>query len=440
MSEISFRIDWQDGVGLRGAELAATLASLRIDVRGETLTQVFDSRARTVRDHVFVPLYPIAEWLASNWWFLLFEHENVVKRDDPAFARRHSLALGADGYSVPNLAAVASGARTHLSWAPRPQPWTRVEFLTSGFAVVDRQQFMQDCADFIDTVIRRLLAQGINSTFLHDEWAAIQATDDDESSFCEVSAGLGWDPYDLDDSSRDLVIALSDQLGDLREEAVPVIDTADPSKDCSTILDAIEAAKPNVLHLDGALSSITPHHSTTLPPWEAGCQLATEARSELGLDGLPIPNTKSLADALNQSSEALRRTTAPVAVLGSLKLVDGVVTRGSSGDTSLGLKARGETGMRFLFCRALCEAISSQEDALVTRGTTRRQQRNRAFAAEFLAPSPSLRERIKHPVVDAEQVDDLAEEFGVSTQVILNQIENHRIAEFAPLRASTWPL
>ena len=433
MTGIGFHIDWQDGEGLRGAELAATFASLRIDIGDETLTQVFDSRARTVRDHVFVPLYPIAEWVASNWWFLLFEHENVVKCEDPAFAHRHSLGTGADGCAVPNLVVVASGERTRLSWAPRPQPWARVRFLSSGSAVVDRQQFMQDCADFIDTVTRRLLAHGIGSTFLQDEWAAIQAADSDEASFCEVSAGLGWDPYDLDDDSRGRVIALSEQLGDLREEAVPVMDSADPSKDCSTILAAIEAAKPNVLLLDGALCSFVPDQSTAVPPWEAGYRLARQARSELGLDGLPIASTESLAATLNQSSGALRRATEPVAVLGALMLVDGVVTRGASGVLSLGLKARGETGTRFLFCRALAEAISSHRDALVTRGTTPRQQCNRAFAAEFLVPSESLRERITHPIVDAEQVDDLAEEFGVSTQVILNQVENHRIADFVAI-------
>ena len=433
MADISFQIDWQDGEGMRGAELAATFASLRIDVQGETLTQVFDARARTVRDHVFVPLYPIAEWLASNWWFLLFEHENVVKCDDPAFAHRHSLGTAADGYTVPYLTVVASGARTHLRWAPGPQPWARVKFLNSGSASVDRQQFVQDCADFIDTVTRRLLARGVGSTFLQDEWAAIGAADDDESSFCEVSAGLGWDPYDLDDDSQGQVIALSEQLGDLREEAVPVIDSADPSKDCATILAAFEAAKPNLLMMDDKLPSFIPLQPTAGPPWEAGYRLAREARSEFGLDGLPIPDTESLASALNQSLATLRRATEPVAALGDLQLVDGVVTRGASGGISLGLKARGETGMRFLFCRALCEAISSHQDSLVTRGTTQRQQRNRAFAAEFLAPAQSLRERITHPIVDAEQVDDIAEEFGVSTQVILNQIENHRIAQVAAI-------
>ena len=40
-----------------------------------------------MRDHIFVPLYPIAEWLASNWWFLAFEYENIVKKEHPAFSR-----------------------------------------------------------------------------------------------------------------------------------------------------------------------------------------------------------------------------------------------------------------------------------------------------------------------------------------------------------------
>ena len=54
---------------------------------------------------------------------------------------------------------------------------------------------------------------------------------------------------------------------------------------------------------------------------------------------------------------------------------------------------------------------------------------HRAFAAEFLAPSASLRAKIAHSVVDDEQVDELAEEFGVYAQVILHEIENHGIAE-----------
>ena len=62
MAEVGFDTEWLNGGGIRGAELSATLASLHIDVQGKPVTRVFDQRARTVRDFVDVPLYPLAEW------------------------------------------------------------------------------------------------------------------------------------------------------------------------------------------------------------------------------------------------------------------------------------------------------------------------------------------------------------------------------------------
>ena len=431
MTGLKFTTDWQDGEGLRGAELAATFASLRIDVLGQPLTQVLDHRARTVRDHIFVPLYPIAEWLASNWWFLAHEHENRVKREGSAFRHRHSLSTSTDGYALPNLTIVASGGRTSLTWGDQEPGWAAVRFLGRGSATVERDQFMQGCAEFIDRVIRRLISHDISSTFLQDEWDAIQNADADERAFCEMSAGLGWDPFDLDDSMRRQVVELADRLGELRNEAVAVFDPVAPSKDCSALLAAVEAAKPNELplpRLDPVALGMEFQHRH---PWDVGYELARRARREFGLDGQPIASTESLAHALGQDLETLRRATEPLELLSPLELVDGVVTRGPSGAVALGLRARGEAGMRFLLCRALGEAIYHRGDALLTKGTTARQRLNRAFAAEFLAPSSSLAERIPHPTVDGEQVDDLAEEFGVSTRVVQHQLENHRIAEFA---------
>ena len=431
MTAIDFRFDWQDSRGLRGPELAATLASLRIDVRGQPLTRVLDEGSWTVRDHVIVPLYPVAEWLASNWWFVAYEHENILKKEHPAFVRRHSLGTSTDGYALPDLTIIPSGGRTQIRWGERPSDLTRIAFLRSGTAMVDREQFMHDCAAFIDSVVGRLLEYGISSTFLQDEWAAIRVTEEQEVRFCEMAAGMGWDPYDLDDDMRNQVVTLADRLGDLREEAVPVIDWEDPARDGSAILEAIEAARPNELPLGDVLSGIVVGESKSMLPWEVGYRLAREVRSRFGLDGQPLHSVEELAAALGQDTAALSRVTEPLTLLSGLRLVDGVVTRGASGARSFGLKARGDIGRRFLFCRALGEAVASHGDGLVTRGTTRRQQSNRAFAAEFLAPSQSLRERIAHSTVDSEQVDDLAEEFGVSTQVIRNQVENHQIAALA---------
>ena len=125
-------------------------------------------------------------------------------------------------------------------------------------------------------------------------------------------------------------------------------------------------------------------------------------------------------------------TRPPVAASGWPALVDGIITRTDDGSPAFALRARRSDSQRFHFCRALGEVLLSPgSDTLLTRTYSERQQRNRAFAAEFLAPASGLRDRISRPVVDADDIDGLAAEFGVSPYVIEHQIKNHRIAHVA---------
>ncbi len=431
MTEVCFETEWHDGEGINGAELSATFASLRIDIHGQAVTRVFDLRARTVRDSVYVPLYPLAEWLASHWWFLAYEFENPTKNSDPEFDRRHRLGANTEGYAFPDLTVVSADTRTRLTWDNSSSPWSKIIFLERGQASVEREEFRRACTDLIDRVVRRLSAFDIRDTFLQEEWLAIQTADNEETSFCETAAGLGWDPYDLDELRRSQVLQLATELGHLCDEAVPVMDTAAPLKDSSAIASALQAARPNGLELKSLrpLFGAKSLGGYSGRPWEVGYYLARQVRQRLGLDGQPIHTMELLADALNESVQSLEQATRPVAPLNAVRLVDGVVTSGDCNSVSFGLRNARERSRRFLFCRALAEAISSDSDALITRGHTERQQRNRAFAAEFLAPSSSLKQRIPRRVVDGEEMDDLAEEFGVSTRVIEYQIENHSIAQ-----------
>lgn len=337
MGALRFDVQWHDGAGIEGAELAATFASLRITASGSVLTQVDHQRAQTLRDVVFVPLYHIAEWLVSNWWFLAYEAQNRINGADPAFTQRHSMVNGAEGYAFPDVRVISAGRRTHIVWRSRTSEWSRLEFRNSGSATVERGEFLADCSEFVETVVRRLVAHGITATYLQSEWEVIQATDRDK--------------------------------------------------------------------------------------------LARQTRQAIGLNGKLIPTNADLADAIGHDPATLERVTRPISPLGSLTLIDGVVRPLGSGTVSLGLKASGETSRRFLFCRALAEALTAGSDALLTKASTERQQRNRAFAAEFLAPAASLRERILGRFADQDLVTDLAEEFGVSSYVIEHQVVNHGVAE-----------
>ena len=436
MSKFSIEFDWVDAEGIRGPELSATWATLRIVVRDSVVTRILDDRAKTVRDFVYVPLYPLAEWLATNWWFLANEFQNPDKRNDPDFHRRHALNAGREGYAFPNLEIVSSGTRTTLVWKPYAPPWTRVEFLDQGHASVDRLEFRQACRELVDGVIRRLDSRGIDDTLLHEEWTAIQTTEADieELKFCEAAAGLGWDPYSLDDSKCRDVIALASELGDLIDEAVQVVDTRALRRQASAIVSAIENAKRQVLPLHRLRTSPFEfgQESSNIPPWFVGYDWARKLRLELGLNGRPLPTMATLAEALGEDEDLLHEAMQPAELLTETPLVDGLVTVNDDRSASFAFRQTHEQSRRFSFCRALAELLTARgSGALVTQSSSERQQRNRAFAAEFLAPSHSLQERVTNPVVNGDDIDELAEEFGVSGFVVKHQLDNHGIAHLS---------
>ena len=443
MPKLSFEFEWMDAERINGPELSATWASLQIRAGDSVVTRVLDARAKTVRDSVYVPLYPFAEWLATNWWFLTHEFGNPTKAGNPDFHRRHALGASREGYAFPSLEVVSSGARTHVVWERDRPPWTRVEFLDQGDIWMDSDEFREHCAGLIDQVIRRLVSLGIDETLLQEEWNAIQTADDDEARFCETAAGLGWDPYALGDGKRDCVLQFAEKLGELLGEAVPAMNTEGPYEDWFAVVDTIaEAKKFNSLPLERLRSfrdEARPDAETAVHPWNLGYECARRLRRNLDLDGQPLPTIPKLAEALGEDAESIEKvTTTQVAFGGWPALVDGVITRNDDESPAFAFRRLGDGSRRFHFCRALGEMLMLPgSDTLLTRAYSERQQRNRAFAAEFLAPSSGLRNSVCRPVVDGDDIDELASEFGVSAYTIEHQIRNHRIAQVSRVADST---
>ena len=439
MQGLSFDFDWVDAEGIRGPELSATWASLSIRAGDSIVTQVLDRRSKTVRGSVHAPVYPLAEWLAANWWFLTHEFENRTKKDDPSFRRRHRLSAGREGYAFPDLEVVSSGSRIRLVWTQFQPRWTEVSFLDRGQAWIDKDAFRETCSDLIDRVVRRLDSLDIRETFLQKDWAAIQGADRDEAGFCETAAGLGWDPYALEEAERDLVLGLADRLSGMAlEEAAAALDPRALHAGCAAIERAIAEAKSNGLVLEG-LAPVRGavgkrRRRAVLDPWDEGYEMARRARRALDLDDAPLPTTAGLAEALGADPDALDRAMKPTD-FGAAELVDGVATRDADENPAFAFRGLHDENRRFLLCRALAETLASPaSDALLTKARSERQQRGRAFAAEFLAPSRGLRTRVSRPVVDEEDIGVLAAEFGVSPLVVAHQIENHRIARVWPER------
>ena len=416
--------------------MSTTWASLKVSVGDSVVTRVEDKRAKTVRDFVYVPLYPLAEWLATNWWFLTYEFQNPDRQSNRDFQRRHSLGANREGYAFPDLEVVSSGARTTLAWKRCAPQWTRIEYLSQGRSHVDGLEFRQASYELIDSVIRRLAAHGIQDTLLQEEWAAIQDSESDveELEFCKAAAGLGWDPYDLEASAREDVLLLAYELGEFVDEAVHAIDASLLRTQSSAIVSAIKDAGQNCLQLH----SLKGFHfdqgddMRNAHPWSVGYDWARRLRRKLDLGGQPLATMNMLAAALGEDEVRVDEAARTVETLDEAPLVDGLVAVNSDETASFAFRPTGEQGRRFSFCRAIAEVVASPHTgSLITKSHSERQQRNRAFAAEFLAPSMGLREKVRRSVVYGEEVEELAEEFGVSSYVIGHQLENHGIAQLA---------
>ncbi len=93
-------------------------------------------------------------------------------------------------------------------------------------------------------------------------------------------------------------------------------------------------------------------------------------------------------------------------------------------------KKRGDSQV-FLQAKAICDYLCMQTEqfSLLTPLNSTKQSRNRAFAAELLAPAEEIRKNVSASRISGDEVDDIAYEFQVSRKVIKHQILNHRIAE-----------
>ena len=438
MQGIEFNFEWEDTDGAKGSELGSTWASLLVRVNDSVLTRVVDHSIGGVRERIHVPLYPFAEWLATNWWCLLHESELPTGDSRPSFMDRHRIALSREGYRFPDLCLVSDDTRTRVSWKNGRLQWSRLEFLSrDGCEWVARDEFRNACASFVDSVVARLESRSIWGTLLQEEWASIQSAQEHERKFCETAAGIGWDPYSMDDLQRAKVVQIGQLLsGAVFEEAVPILHAETLESELSAIVHILESGTATGIPLRRlmAIRNDVVQTVTSAPhgrPVTIGYLLARRARERLGLADSPLPSWRSLSNALGEPRIASGRF-AHFKAFDRARLVEGAITRDDVGLPAVAFPYGRSLIHRFRFCRGLADILVSPDtDTLLTKGHSGRQRRGRAFAAEFLAPSSGLRTSVgQHvSVLDEEGVDQLAAKFGVSPWVIKHQVKNHGIAD-----------
>jgi hypothetical protein len=418
MSDFQLRFEWEESPRVRAPELNATWARLEIYADGEPITKV--ERAQSVRTGIYVPLYPIAEWMVANWWFL-WDEWRTDGRDG-----RHSLLAAREGFVLPDLSFLPTETKMEVVWrAGASMSSAGVLFLSSGSNVLDKSLVKEEFRRLVNGVIERLDVRQVEGSYLVEEWRAIQDAerDPEQRAFCEKAARLGCDPFDVDDSVATQIehigVVLPQPVVEDFCDAIPLAQMVAGAEAVKAFLDSAAAA-PSERGRWREFQNGLGWQGTGIP-WRDGYNEARALRSNLGLTG---PIASDLNSFLNRElgSFEIRDFAVP-------SRIDAISAPTQTGAPLFGYRSHlREENRRFILCRALSDHLASGQPSLVTRSGTEHQQRNRAFAAEFLAPAESIKERIGGNRVGEEDIEELAQEFQVSDLVIRHQIQNHNLA------------
>lgn len=405
---LRFKWEWEPEPDVRLPELAATWCRLSIDLDDTpvTLTERRDGSGGP-RHGLDVPVYPLAEFLAINWWRL------SATSHLPAERGVRLVEAGA-GFAWPDLTLRSDRGLMWATLRQRDKAPEHVRFLTQAETVLDAEAVLAAAADLIDNTVRRLEDKGVTGTLLQDEWAAIQQADQHERDYCLVAAAWGQDPYDTPTAVERLLLSAGTGidnaalLADL-SRAVPLDRIADSVgwlREATRSLDPHPVTLPSVGPLDWSSTA-------GVAPWKIGYERARRLRRLLGLEpDKPAPVEELLTVRQTQSLAPMN--------------VDGLIRAEGSSTLAVVVGAStSPTAKRFASARAIGRHSLSpiKGSSLLTRATQYTEQTERAFAAELLAPADGIAE-----VLAGDFSDDAylraAEHFKVNAILVQHQVEN----------------
>ena len=390
-----FEVDWHGTAPNVVPEERTTVADLRIVVGGRNVCEYgkrppggAGAEGRERADRVAVSVCPLAEEIAFNWWCLFGSRDTGLRLID-----------GRYGYAALDLRMTFDGADFDAVCRPYDYDNPPMRFFQESAERLTRDEAERALADFIDRVVERLDAKGLEDSSLQSRWKRVRGSREnaEESVFCEAAGAFGVDPYDISDSDADFIEnaaalfsgePLMELLSGLRRRP-----GAAGKRLPHEILNRIRDAENRPRHksclpaLEDLRTALADARRTRPGerPWARGYRCAREARRRLDVAGTGRFRVRSLAARLDAPS---------FSATGSLPGVRAVVqSRGDSIHVHL-RAARYSTGQLFALGRAVGDAVvnpPAERSAVNDLHEASRQAAGRAFAAEFLAPIDEIR-------------------------------------------------
>ncbi len=380
-------------------------------------------------DRIEVPSYPLAEWVAENWWALLYEpKKSDHAEDDPDFRFRHWFGSARDGFVLPDLWIYRDDDDAVKIRAESAEfRFARISLYNSALDQLKIKGVEKSLGHFIDSVISRLEARGVTSSNLHEAREAIISPDEAERRFCQLMGSMGLSPYvdhgEIETTLSKIVERFSDQvLTDLCEAAAEA-DFLIAARDLEESMDALSdqpAVDLTPLFNIGAVDD-----DWRAPAWSPGVEAAKRVRQYFEIDPLEPHGSHRLFENLHLD---------PVIDHDGKYDLDELALHGSlrreKTEIRMNLMQKRPIQRRFDVARTcfLAWQLGTNGNRLVTRARVRDQQASRAFAAELLAPADYIRSRVTNESMSNYLAAEIAEELDTSFSVVRNQASNNRIA------------
>jgi hypothetical protein len=418
---VEFQVNWAPAPAPTGHPLLDdTLGRLAIRI-GRDIATKYRTDNNNEGEELLIPTYGLAEWIASNWWSLLFEppkHEDF--QEDIDFRSRHWLGAARGGFALPDLWFCPAGEKMQIIGTAAQLRFARLSFLVEiSEAAVETPVFRDALRKFVEQVIARLDDKGKGATSLHELWGAVRDTTADAEEYCQLIGALGLSPYDDHPHIDEVLDKLCDQLDhaivkDLcnaaDETTIPAL--AELTIGIAETLDKAQEAKLGELLAVG------------LPPdqqpfaWQWGREAAHQVRREFHISNADPEGGERFLAALDLASLM------PIAQQRAERISGGL--RCHEDRMRLAIFDELLPQQRFTAARAAFLGWAHGVDGshLVTSAITRDQQASRAFAAELLVPVGYIRTKATKRVLSDHAINEIAHSLNAPAGAVRYQAQH----------------
>jgi hypothetical protein len=421
--EFEIKYSWLSTKG--DSEVDRSFCRLQIILGGKNVTQ-YSAEHEVGGEHLEIPSYFLAEWVAENWWALLWEpRKSEDVGDDADFLARHSFLTAQHGFALPRILVVPAGRSINVTALPRDVQFADVRFRNFSNVWLPRERVEAELAHFVNNVAVRLLEGRLSGTALHEAWQLITETSKDEALFCRFIGALGLSPYASND---EIEVTLDRALSTLGEELTMdlcLVSTPDNLAEATRAAEVANESSADVseMSLEPLAKISPPAENYSMPAWRRGEEAAKRVRMALGVKDNDPRGAEVLFEKLK--IDLSRRIEAP-GQFGSIATpISGLVTK--EGESArIALLQQMQPQRRFSAARAAYAAWTSvpKISRLITQAVTRDQQASRSFAAEITAPIAYLRSASRGGRLSHQQMFELAANLNIGLDVAKKHAQN----------------